>query len=57
MKVVITKHYRQCLVSKCLLYDNLSISCNEPRVGYFVVKIEVIQGQLTPISRCKAFCL
>ena len=48
IKVVSTKHYRHCLVSKCLLYDNLSISWSQPRVRYFVVILEVIQGQTNP---------
>ena len=48
IKVVRTKHYRHCLVSKCLLFDNLSISWSQRRVRYFVVILEVIHGQTNP---------
>ena len=45
INVVSIKQYGHCLVSKCLLQDNLSISCNQPRVRYSVVILEAIQGQ------------
>ena len=48
IKVMSTKHYRHCSVSKCLFFDNLSISWSQPRVRYFVVILEVIQGQTNP---------
>ena len=31
-----------------LLYDSLSIPCNQPRVGSIVAILEVIQGQTNP---------
>ena len=57
IKVVSTKHYRHCLLSKCLLFDNLSISWSQPRVRYFVVILEVIQGQTDPNYKIEGISL